>query len=634
MSSMADVIEVRTLGDFSVRWAGTLVLSPAAADRRSTALFKALLRRPGYRCSAETLADEFWPDSSGKAARTNLRVRLHELRGAFHIGAERGGLRDPVRLERGMLFIDPEYGPRVDAVEFERDALALLDLSLSPPAFARRAAPLLERYGGDYLPGDDDEQTVSIRERLARLHRSVLARLAAALIASGNARDALDLLRDAFVRYPYDEAIAEMLVVRLTLLGRREQAHETYAAHARELFRTTALRPSERLSELLVGDADAIEGFAPPRAGSFVGRVRERESLEALVRDAAGGAGCAVTVVGSQGVGKTRLLSEVLHAARGRGIATGSVRCFRAPSAGMAADPLASAVERLLRSILAQDPKRGGAETAGRGTLEAAAGEFFEGSARVQNPAELHALVTQTLEAIVRGRPSILAVDDADLDERAFSPRAVALVAATRSLPLLWIFVRRSAPVAGLRAEAPWHELELAALPSVDCTRILEQYFEGPVDPQLVSMLGRLWPGDLAVMLTAAERVRTLSAADGGVWSVPTALPVDSLVPETLAAVIERRMDALTQLDLDVVRAAAFLDADVSPLLVAKLLEIEEAQAQDALGRLALASLVLREGGALCVPGAVAVIARAGLTEGREATFGKRLRRKRESFHD
>ncbi len=224
MLRMADIIAVGTLGDFVVLWGGRTVLDRTAAGRRAIVLFKALLRRPGFRCSAEFLADAFWPDSVGIAARTNVRVRLHELRAIFRRTMAQDALPEPIRLESGMLFIDPVYGPVVDAIEFEREALALLDIGTSNTEFAGKAAALLQYYGGEYLEGDRGEQTVSIRERLARLHRALHLRFARALSAGSKAASALDILSYAFERYAYDEAIAEEFVVRATLLGRRERA--------------------------------------------------------------------------------------------------------------------------------------------------------------------------------------------------------------------------------------------------------------------------------------------------------------------------------------------------------------------------------------------------------------------------
>jgi hypothetical protein len=54
----------------------------------------------------------------------------------------------------------------------------------------------------------------------------------------------------------------------------------------------------------------------------WVGRTRELERLEALLRGAAAGRGGSALCVGEAGIGKTRLLEEVSERARERGFAT------------------------------------------------------------------------------------------------------------------------------------------------------------------------------------------------------------------------------------------------------------------------------------------------------------------------
>lgn len=63
-------------------------------------------------------------------------------------------------------------------------------------------------------------------------------------------------------------------------------------------------------------------GPAPYRYGvRIVGRVRERELLDARLRGALGGVGHVVLVAGEPGVGKTRLAREAAEQARALGMA-------------------------------------------------------------------------------------------------------------------------------------------------------------------------------------------------------------------------------------------------------------------------------------------------------------------------
>jgi adenylate cyclase len=67
---------------------------------------------------------------------------------------------------------------------------------------------------------------------------------------------------------------------------------------------------------------------APEESGFFVGRAAERSQLLQCIERAASKSGSLVLLSGEAGIGKTRLVEEVLHAARRRGCLTLVGRCY------------------------------------------------------------------------------------------------------------------------------------------------------------------------------------------------------------------------------------------------------------------------------------------------------------------
>jgi hypothetical protein len=83
--------------------------------------------------------------------------------------------------------------------------------------------------------------------------------------------------------------------------------------------------PSPSVPEVHGADAAPRRSAAPP----VVGRATELAALSEVVAQAAAGTPAAALLVGEPGIGKTRLLEEVAHQARGAGFAVLTGRCSR-----------------------------------------------------------------------------------------------------------------------------------------------------------------------------------------------------------------------------------------------------------------------------------------------------------------
>jgi DNA-binding SARP family transcriptional activator len=308
------MLHLQLLGTIEVRIDGRLVEAPAR--RRAWSLLAWLALHPGLHGRGE-LAARFWPDVLDQSARASLRSALWALRRAL------GPSGDAVLVTTGdRVGIDPRRPARVDALEFAR----LAGEGRLEEAVALCHGPLLPGLDEDWAMRAADEH----RERLI----DVLERLAAAAEERGALDEAVRLARRQTALDPLGEEVHRRLMRRLALAGDRPAALEVYARLVDRLRRQLRLAPSAMTRALAAGlrDADraaeparpspaAAAGHTPARARrpAFVGRELDLARLAGAWRSARAGAGAVVAVTGEAGIGKTRLVTELLERARSDG---------------------------------------------------------------------------------------------------------------------------------------------------------------------------------------------------------------------------------------------------------------------------------------------------------------------------
>ena len=185
-----------------------------------------------------------------------------------------------------------------------------------------------------------------------------------------------------------------------------------------------ALRSLERLAvDGLPAPQDAAA--APPAAAvppveatPFVGRGRELAQLLVGLAQLAEGQGGTVLVEGEPGIGKSRLLRELLHEARSRGLPLLATKCYEIERA-MPYQPVVDLVSRALQLAGAAGIAQLGAVSLAElkalvpeigerfAELPALSGDFPEA-----RQARLSRAVGQLLDAALGAGPSLLVVDD------------------------------------------------------------------------------------------------------------------------------------------------------------------------------------------------------------------------------
>ena len=315
---MADV-EFGLLGPVEVRHDGRVL---PLGGMRPRAVLALLLLADGAPVSEQRLVDALWGEEPPPSARNSLQSHVSRLRSALGpVGArlrrEPAGYRLAVR--PGELDL---HRARALA-EQARDAV-------QPSAAARLISEALALWRGPALaefadlPGLEASGLAADRVRLEELHRTLRDELLDARLAAGEHARLLPDLEAAAAADPLRERPHRMLAVALYRCGRVTDAVQTLRRYRGRLADETGLDPTAELaaleSALLAGDPalrPAIRGRPPPAAprpallaapaNPFFGRAAEREALQAALRTQR-----LVTVTGPGGVGKTRLVLELL----------------------------------------------------------------------------------------------------------------------------------------------------------------------------------------------------------------------------------------------------------------------------------------------------------------------------------
>ena len=331
-------LEIRLLGGFELAREGrTLDQLPLRAARSLFAYLVLNRERPHTR---DLLAGTFWPEFDDSRARRRLSQALWQIRTT--LGEEVGGRyliggADTIRF-------DPDGEFTLDVDEFET-ALDADDI-----------ARAVEIYRGDLLAGLYDDWLFADQDRLRSRFVQALERLTESELSRGDLEGALVHARRLATDDEFNEEAHRRVMRIAVLLGRHHEAIRQFEECRRILSEELGSRPSAEtvaLYEATLADRDSGGHAALPREGSplfedadrapFVGREAERTQFAGRLDDTLDGRGGVVLIEGEAGVGKTRLLEEIVADAHWRGL---DVLWGRStPSGGRPFAPLAEALE-------------------------------------------------------------------------------------------------------------------------------------------------------------------------------------------------------------------------------------------------------------------------------------------------
>ena len=280
-------------------------------------IFLALTSKQAH--AREALAALFWPDEPDGVAKKNLRQSLYRLRQLLEEGDAQG---EPFLLiSHKSVQFNPASDFRLDVADFFV-ALEKGELQTAVSLYLGNGLPgeLLPSFSCDSQPFDDWLRQE--RERHQRLALDALFKLTAQNLAQADYQAAQTLARQQLTLEPWREEAHQQLIQALALHGDRSGAITQYEACRAVLAEELGVEPAWETKKLIARIRDqhlnntavSPSGVSHPQRLTipFVGRKTEFAALVEAYRETAVQGVQLVTLVGSAGIGKTRLAQEFL----------------------------------------------------------------------------------------------------------------------------------------------------------------------------------------------------------------------------------------------------------------------------------------------------------------------------------
>jgi DNA-binding winged helix-turn-helix (wHTH) protein len=355
----------------------------------------------------------------------------------------------------------------------------------------------------------------------------------------------------------WGEIVGESVLARSMSCLRKLLADD---ARSPRFIRTVHRCGYEFIAQIMVADSTASSaeaGQVPRSSGAFIGRTGELAVLRRALTLAAGQGQRAWLVRGEPGIGKTRLLEEVLRSA------AGAFETHRAHGSRREGAPL-SVLRRCLRSLVRSRTLkvvarafRGASSETRRFLLDPEPRSELAWSEATASD-ELNALLAG-LSELARARPLALVIDDLEVADAA-SCRLLELLLARRDAPVLLLGALRDPPACNQPEPAPLASLRAA------CTNELAL---SPLSGQEVAAFIRPWMDDVAL----AERLRQRTGGNPRLLSLLAEGGAEELaalrLPASIRAAARERLGVLPRETLGLLELASIPVPELTVRLLA-----------------------------------------------------------------
>jgi DNA-binding SARP family transcriptional activator/WD40 repeat protein/KaiC/GvpD/RAD55 family RecA-like ATPase len=483
-------LTVDVLGQLRAMRAGRMLDIGGTKEQRVLAVLAAAR---GDVVLVDELVEALWASSPPRTAERSVHAYVARLRKAIEPSRERGAPpRFIVTEGRGYrLTLGEEL---LDSVRFERLTSSARESIASGHALRGRRAldeALWLWRGTPFQDHFDADRCARESRRLEDLHELAIEDLTSARLELGEAADIVPDLEALVRSHPLREQLWANLMLALYRSGRQAEALRTFQRARAVLVEELGIEPGPELhyleSRILAQDptlSSAAPGASGPSRGlpveleyggtTLVGREPELAQLHAAWDRAFAGTGEFIAIVGAEGSGKTRLVSELAVQVREAGAIVMYARCDAADQ-----DP-ESPLDRAMRGAGAQiaDVSQEPGETKG-------------------------AAVARFLSAWAGGRPVLLVLDDFQLAATATVEALADLAEWSVSAPLLVVAMFR--PEDGELADSGRGRIALAPLPRGAIVEIARGYRARWTDAEIDELVAASNGVPLAVHRSASE---------------------------------------------------------------------------------------------------------------------------------
>jgi predicted ATPase/two-component SAPR family response regulator len=585
------VLRIRLLG------APTLRLNDERVHPETTktlALLAYLAVEPGSQ-RRDKLATLFWGDKDERRAAANLRRAFWNLRRVLNPGGE--GDCPYLIVNRREAAFNRESSYWLDVEQFEKlasqEAGELTGRSRERPTNLPTLREAVQLYRGDFLAGLQVDGAPAF-ERWVLGQRAYLKdqalrafhQLSDLHAARGEHDQATEVLRQFLTLAPWREETHRQVMLMLALQGEKEQALHQYESCVQTLDREMDAAPSQETQRLYRrirdGEIEATPASPSPDQAPrlpFVGRgdayawLLEQRTKPGLT-----------LVEGEAGVGKTRLLHEVLRRATGEGASVLRGRCHEFQDA-VPYHAVNEAIEGYLESTPTEALDLPTSTLAELGRLVPAISRLHPDvkPARPQDTTAARERFFDSVAVFLRSlHHPVLFLDDlhwanaGTVDLLHYLTRALEecscwLVGTYRpeetSLEHPLTRMRQ-----GLNRDGLVHRLRLAPLTAEDVTQAIAQSLRGEGKSALSTYLFRQSGGNpfiLTEVLEVLEEKGVLDVQDGA-WQLVGELDRDDLLPARVQDVILQRVGRLSSEARWPLDVAAVIGRPFTPAFLAR----------------------------------------------------------------
>jgi DNA-binding SARP family transcriptional activator/predicted ATPase len=632
-------MEFRLLGPFEVVDGGRrLDLGP----KKQRAILAILTIAATRAVSVDRLIDDLWGDDPPPQAMGTLQAYVSNLRRILEPDRP---LREPPRV---LVTQRPGYLLAIDRASLDRscfeDATVEGSRLLAQGSFAAakvRIAQGLALWRGAALADFAFEPFAQIEAtRLEELRLEATEDGLRADLELGDYRSVAAEAEVVLAASPLRERVWGLLMVALYRSGRQAEALKAYQRARHTLADELGIDPSPTLRELegdILRHAPSLQwqqptvsrvgggGPAPESTAgaigewAFVGRREELAAMEARLDAAIRGRGGVVVVGGEPGIGKTRLVEELVRAGQAKGVA---VAWGGAVEGG--ASPAYWPWVKIVRSLLhVGDPDRlFAALGAGASELALVVPEVKEVIGSLEPPRlldpdtariRLFEAVLGLLDCVARQHPLVVVLDDLQWADAASLQLLGFLGPYLRELPLLVLGTFRPAEVDArgqvtealvtLGRHGVLERLALRGLGRDEVGDMMVATTGDRASPDVVATVEKRTAGNPFFVAELARLLRSAGELDGGVLDGAVPAGVRDVVrrqlsrlPEDTSALLAVAAVAGREFDLQVLEAAAAIEPDRALEMVeAAFLSGVVSEHSDVIGRFRFSHDLVRE---------------------------------------
>ena len=561
---------------------------------KQLALIIYLAARPECRASREELAGLLYGGSSSSDARQAIRQLVYQIRRSTDSGFLAG--EELLSLQ----YTDLDF----DVTRF-RERLASGDLEGAADVYQ---ADFLASVS---LPGAREFElwAEGLRQQLAAERRQLLRSLIARERDAGQWRHAACHAQALVEADPHDLEPRLQLIELLALAGDVVRARAEADATRRLATEVDGERATRDVEEAIAkalaptSTAERRGRNGLPSDPEMVGRAAPFRAVVESWRAAQEGRGSAVLIRGEAGIGKTKLVQELVRRLRRDRSLILSAQCFTIEQS----DPAAPFLGLVAGAHAASGV--GGASPASLAVLAAFVPEIaqrFEATVRPRDlpvpPEALAQALVDAFAAIADEVPLVLAVEDLHWAPSATAELAHRLARGLRTHRVLLLLTARDS-ASGAGATEALRELtdsgvvsavELEPLDPDDVHTLLASMATVPDVPGARTLASRLHscsdgiPLYVLAVLKALHDQGVLTARDGA-WELggPVADPASALpVPQTTEAILQERIDLLPETARQVLTAIAVCGRSAPTADLAAITGLDEEAIRDALDTL------------------------------------------------